>query len=81
MGGVNRHFIAKLLENTQLSLKKKLKYIFYGVKLRYFSIYLVFGLVALSPGHWPLPIFQCHTHVTLKNWEWPGDEAISLVHT
>ena len=28
--------------------------------------------LASSPCR-PLPVFQC---VTLKNWEWPGDEAM-----
>ena len=23
----------------------------------------------------PLPHFQCYMRVTLKTWEWPGDEA------
>ncbi len=32
-------------------------------------------LVASSPGH-----SICVLRVTLKTWEWPGDEAIKLVH-
>ena len=62
-----------------------IKLIMYVASLRYhYSYLLILHLSSLVPR--PLPRFQCYTQkrgkplpsflrVTLKTWEWPGDEA------